>query len=70
MVALKAGEVDAFVARPDATRPVVLILGPDAGLVRERAESAAGSGLAWPFWLTLRKQPLAVVHAGSPYCAR
>ena len=39
MVALKAGEVDAFVARPDPARPVVLVLGPDAGLVRERAEA-------------------------------
>jgi DNA polymerase III subunit delta len=39
VVALKAGEVDAFVARPDAARPVVLVLGPDAGLVRERADA-------------------------------
>ena len=39
MVALKAGEVDAFVARPDAGRPVVLVLGPDGGLVRERADA-------------------------------
>jgi DNA polymerase-3 subunit delta len=38
MVALKAAEIDKFVARPDATRPVVLIFGADAGLVRERAE--------------------------------
>lgn len=39
MTALKAGQVDAFVARPDPKRPVVLIFGPDAGLVRERAEA-------------------------------
>src|SRR5215470_19066364 len=39
MVALKAGEVDAFVARPDAARPIVLVYGPDLGLVRERAEA-------------------------------
>src|SRR5262249_27998221 len=32
--------------------------------------SGAGSGLGWPFWLTLRKQPFAVVHAGRPNCAR
>ena len=38
MVALKAAEVDTFLARPDAARPVVLIYGADAGLVRERAE--------------------------------
>jgi DNA polymerase-3 subunit delta len=38
MVALKSAEIDKFVARPDAARPIVLIFGPDAGLVRERAE--------------------------------
>ena len=32
--------------------------------------SAAGSGLACPFWLTLRKQPFAVVQGGRPNCAR
>ena len=39
MVALKGAEIDKFVARPDPTRPVVLVFGPDAGLVRERAEA-------------------------------
>ena len=39
MVALKGGEIDAFVARPDGARPVVLAFGPDLGLVRERAEA-------------------------------
>src|SRR5262245_11984186 len=38
MVALKAADVDRFIARPDPARPVVLIFGPDSGLVRERAE--------------------------------
>lgn len=38
MVALKSAEIEKFVARPDAVRPVVLIFGADAGLVRERAE--------------------------------
>ena len=38
MVAIKNSEADAFVARPDAARPIVLLYGPDAGLVRERAE--------------------------------
>jgi DNA polymerase III subunit delta len=36
MVAIKAGDVDAFIARPDPARPVVLVFGPDAGLVSER----------------------------------
>ena len=39
MTALKAADVDAFVARPDAARPVVLIYGPDSGLVSERAQA-------------------------------
>jgi DNA polymerase-3 subunit delta len=38
MVALKANEVDAFVARPSPGQPIVLVCGPDAGLVHERAE--------------------------------
>ncbi len=37
MVALKASEVDAFVARPSPQQPIVLLCGPDAGLVHERA---------------------------------
>lgn len=39
MVALKTNEADSFIARPDPARPVVLIYGPDAGLVHERAEA-------------------------------
>lgn len=38
MTALKTAEIEKFVARPDPSRPVVLIFGADAGLVRERAE--------------------------------
>jgi DNA polymerase-3 subunit delta len=37
MVALKGPDIDRFVARPDPARPVVLVFGPDTGLVRERA---------------------------------
>jgi len=36
MVAVKAANVDAFLVRPDPGRPVVLVFGPDAGLVSER----------------------------------
>jgi DNA polymerase-3 subunit delta len=39
MVALKSGDVDAFIARPDSRRPVALVFGPDAGLVRERVDA-------------------------------
>lgn len=37
MVALKGPGVERFLARP--TRPIVLVFGPDAGLVRERVEA-------------------------------
>ena len=36
MVAIKPSDVDAFVARPDPARPIVLVYGADAGLVAER----------------------------------
>src|SRR5262249_16132464 len=39
MVAVKAADVDGFVARPDPTRRVVLVFGPDAGLVGERVRA-------------------------------
>ncbi len=38
MVALKGAEIESFVARPDPARPIVLLFGPDGGLVSERAE--------------------------------
>lgn len=38
MVALKAGEIDRFVANPSPNAPVVLVYGPDTGLVSERAQ--------------------------------
>ena len=39
MVALKGSDIEKFVARPDPARPIVLVFGPDAGLVHERAEA-------------------------------
>jgi len=39
MTALKSSEIESFVARPDPARPVVLVFGPDAGLVSERVEA-------------------------------
>ena len=39
MVAIKPADVDAFVARSDPARPVVLVFGPDAGLVSERVNA-------------------------------
>ena len=39
MVDVKASQADAFIARPNPAQPVVLVFGPDAGLVRERVEA-------------------------------
>src|ERR1044072_4090622 len=39
MVALKTGDIDSFVAKPDSARAVVLVFGPDAGLVSERVDA-------------------------------
>ena len=39
MVALKSADIESFVARPDPSRAVVLVFGPDAGLVSERVDA-------------------------------
>jgi DNA polymerase-3 subunit delta len=39
MTAIKAFEIDKFVAKPDPAMPIVLVYGPDAGLVRERVDA-------------------------------
>src|SRR5258705_5962893 len=39
MVALKSGDIESFVARPDPSRAIVLVFGPDAGLVSERVDA-------------------------------
>jgi DNA polymerase III subunit delta len=48
MVALRGKEVDAYLARPDPARPIILLYGPDAGLVRERAEALLASAVDDP----------------------
>ena len=48
MVALKGRDIDAFLARPDAGRPIILLYGPDAGLVRERADALIASAVDDP----------------------
>src|ERR1700749_2018557 len=48
MVALRGKEIDAFLARPDAGRPIILLYGPDAGLVRERADALLASAVDNP----------------------
>jgi DNA polymerase III subunit delta len=48
LVALRGKEIDAFLARPDPGRPIILLYGPDAGLVRERAEALLASAVDDP----------------------
>ena len=48
MVALRGKEIDAFLARPDPARPIILLYGPDAGLVRERADALMASAVDDP----------------------
>src|SRR4051794_37968827 len=48
MTALKGKDIDAFLARPDPARPIILLYGPDAGLVRERADALLASAVDDP----------------------
>jgi DNA polymerase-3 subunit delta len=45
MVALSTREIDAFIAKPDASRPIILVFGADIGLVRERADALIASAV-------------------------
>jgi DNA polymerase-3 subunit delta len=52
LVALRGKEIDAFLARPDPGRPIILLYGPDAGLVRERADALRRlAGYAQAYWV-------------------
>lgn len=48
MVALRGREIDAFLARPDPARPIILLYGPDTGLVHERADALIASAIDDP----------------------
>jgi DNA polymerase-3 subunit delta len=48
MVALRTADIDPFIARPDPRRPIVLVFGPDAGLVRERVDALIKSAVDDP----------------------
>jgi len=54
MASLKTREIDAYLRNPDFSKPVILLYGPDAGLVSERADKLAeksGVDLSDPFCL-------------------
>jgi DNA polymerase III subunit delta len=48
VVALRGQEINGFIARPDPARPIILLYGPDAGLVRERADALIASAVDDP----------------------
>jgi DNA polymerase III subunit delta len=48
MTAIKASDVDRFLANPDPAQPIVLVFGPDAGLVRERVDALVRSSVDDP----------------------
>jgi DNA polymerase-3 subunit delta len=48
MVTLKFSETESFVARPDPARAVVLVFGPDAGLVSERVDAIVRASIDDP----------------------
>ena len=48
MTAIKSSDVDRFIAKPDSAQPIVLVYGPDAGLVRERVDALVRASVADP----------------------
>lgn len=48
MVALRGRDIDAYLAKPDAGRPIALLYGPDAGLIRERADALIATAVDDP----------------------
>eukprot|EP01035_Chromulina_nebulosa_P045155 gene45155-61174_t len=56
MVALRGRDIDLYLAKPDAGRPIILLYGADAGLVRERADALIASAVDDP------KDPFALVR--------
>src|ERR1700742_1127015 len=59
MVALRGRDIDAFLNKPDPGRPIILLYGPDAGLVRERADALVASAVDDP------ADPFSLVRVGG-----
>src|SRR5215471_20099956 len=66
MVALKALEIEPLLTRPNDLQPIVLVFGPDLGLVHERVEAIIQASVEDP------RDPFALVRldgdelAGDP----
>jgi DNA polymerase-3 subunit delta len=63
MTAIKAAEIDGFVARPDPAKPIVLVFGPDSGLVQERIDALVNLSVDDP------KDPFALARLDSDMLA-
>ena len=48
MTAYKTADVERFIARPDPGKPIILVYGPDAGLVRERVDALVRASVEDP----------------------
>jgi DNA polymerase-3 subunit delta len=48
LVALRGKEIDGFLIKPDPGRPIILLYGPDSGLVHERADALMASAVDDP----------------------
>jgi DNA polymerase III subunit delta len=59
MTAVKPADTDRFIAKPDPARPVILVYGTDAGLVRERVEALIRASVDDP------KDPFALARIES-----
>src|SRR5215510_11639989 len=51
-------------------RQIALTMSRSSAVSSSHPRFGAGKLLVLPVWLTLRKQPFAVVHGGNPNCAR
>jgi DNA polymerase III subunit delta len=63
MTALKPAEIDRFLSKPNPALPIILLYGPDAGLIAERAEALMRSGMADP------DDPFALVRLDGDHLA-
>jgi DNA polymerase-3 subunit delta len=59
MTAIAVKDIDRFITRPDPAQPIVLVYGPDAGLVRERVDALVRASVDDP------NDPFAFVRIGG-----
>ena len=73
MTAIKTTDVDRFIAKPDPGQPIVLVYGPDAGLVRERVDALVNASVddpADPFALRAHRRRGTVGQSGAAWSTK